>query len=168
MNPAASSGVRLDATREPTFTTASWPKMMPFGLIRKIVPVAVSAPITSLGCASRIRFSATCPLSWLKTTLASTPMSKLSHWISARALFWVTVMVLPVDPIVASPPTTVPPVGSWFGATWATAGPAASASATANVARRVAPARRPAPAPRADVNSEATWSSPRARLRTMR
>ena len=134
------------------------------------MPPAVSSPMIWLALVSRIWFSAICPAVCSNTTAVSAPMLKVSQRISARAWSWVTVMVVPSDVMPPMPVTTLGPVGSAPGATWAPAPPAASIRASAS---RVGSCGRrrgelPRPPPRCEASSEATCITPSARLNTMR
>ena len=67
-----------EATRPPTSIRASWPKIMPEGLIKKSLPLADSDPMIWVGFWSVIRLSAVDELlGWLNRTPALAPMLKL-------------------------------------------------------------------------------------------
>src|SRR5688572_1554745 len=115
-----SERARVEATSPPTFTLEPFPNNIPFGLIRKILPLAVRSPRISDGSAPSTRLSATeLELGWTKTTLLSLPIENVCQLIAACWLDWVMVTVWPLLEMVALPAVTVPPVGAlcaWAGA----------------------------------------------------
>ena len=111
------------AKSAPTSTAAPGAKRTPFGLLRKIWPLAVRRPKISDGLLPRTRFSAIAEeLGWLKFTQAPEPIEKLCQLRIAELEPCVICMFDPDVEMFAEPAVTVPPVGSVLGATSAYAG----------------------------------------------
>src|SRR5580765_6469699 len=80
---------RVVANRLPTSTEALRPKRMPFGLLKKIEPLAVSRPKISDGLLPVTRLRATAEeLGWLKVTQALEPIEKVPQLRIALSLDW--------------------------------------------------------------------------------
>ncbi len=103
----------VDATSPPTFTCAPLANRMPFGFTRNILPLAVKLPRIEDGSGPNTRFNETeLLLGCWKVTASFGAMLKLCQLIAAFWLDWLTVSVLLVLEMLASPATTDPLVGS--------------------------------------------------------
>src|SRR5438552_12435084 len=110
---SASLMLRVVARRLPTFTWAPAPKMMPFGLIRKIRPLASNCPrICEVSPpTTRLRATALEP-GWMNRTSPLEPMLNPVQLMIALGVPWVIWRVLPSWLTVAEPPTIWAPWGS--------------------------------------------------------
>ena len=109
------SAVRMlsvEATRLPTFTWLVGENSTPFGLIRKIWPLAVIAPWMTDTSEPSTRLSATALApGWTKFTVLPLPTEKPCQSIASLFEAWLMVMALPLWLMLPLPATMLPPVG---------------------------------------------------------
>src|SRR5207244_9069925 len=110
---SASLMLRVVARKLPTFTWAPAPKMMPFGLIRKIRPLASNCPRSCEVSppTTRLRAMAVEP-GWMNRTSSLEPMLNPVQLMMALGVPWVIWRVVPAWLNVAEPPTIWAPWGS--------------------------------------------------------
>ena len=114
---AVGSMSRVVASSAPVFTTAPLPNTTPCGLTMKTWPLAVSVPrICVEPVMPTTRLSAMAELEGCTNcTLLPAPMLKLCQLIAARCVLWLMTIWLAVGlAMVAAPPTTWPPCGSFW------------------------------------------------------
>ena len=107
------SAVRMlsvEATRLPTFTWLVGENSTPFGLIRKIWPLAVIAPWMTDTSEPSTRLSATALApGWTKFTVLPLPTEKPCQSIASLFEAWLMVMALPLWLMLPLPATMLPP-----------------------------------------------------------
>ncbi|MNO72244.1 hypothetical protein D3C76_631850 [compost metagenome] len=119
----AGSTSRVEASRPATSTLALAPKTMPLGLIRKMLPLASSAPwmLENLLLSTRFRVTESLPAAWTNFTSSLAGMSNSCQLMTAFLVAWLMMVCsAALWSMVAVPPATTPPVGP-ASAVWATA-----------------------------------------------
>ncbi len=101
------------ATRPAVFTLLPRVNSTPLELIRKTLPLALSAPSITLRSLPTTRLSVIAEaLGWLKLTVSPAAMPKPCQLMLARCVLWSMRVTLPAWPMVALPLVTVPPCGA--------------------------------------------------------
>ena len=114
LRPAAKSAFErfnVEATSPPTSIREPPPNTMPLGLSKNTRPFDCKEPRMADGSPPTTRLStALAVVCWMNRVTSFWPMPKLCQLMTAPGVL-VTVSVLPLEPNVAPPLTTTPPVG---------------------------------------------------------